>query len=680
MKYPLLATLLAVWAAAARGDFAAPQGFVGISGDQFIYGGQIYKLKGTNYYPRDHMWASMWTDWDWSEIQTEATMIKNLGMNCVRILVPYSYGGWGGPNVPESRLIKLENIVNLLGEKGIRSCITLFDWETSYPAAGTAKETDHISHLSAIVSRLKNNKYVFMWDVKNEPDHPSILNGRDDWDDPGVPAGVKSQIISWLSRMCAAVRARDSNHPVTAGIRWYNNVADVISFEDIAVFHNYWRTTISTVQIPTVKAAMGGSQKPILVQEFGWPTNPTPCYRDGSWIYDYNETEQLNMNRDTLNAFITHNTAGGLQWMTFDSAPYSSDPYHTYGDYFGLWRFDYTLKQGSVYYRDNFPVSQFPSEPDTSPPGLTQSFTAIPYDGAVRLTWTNTESYDFKGTMIRYKTTGYPTSRTDGVQLCKRAASPGSSDSYTHTGLTNGVRYYYCAFSYDGVPNYSAGVQASAVPQPAPPGVSCGAAKLLPNNTTISLNGKLCTGVFADESCVYVEEPDRSAGIRVAIANPDVAAGDVVNVMGTVTSRKPDGVNVSERQVTATALYTASPTRTFCSPLAMNCRALGGGPIPPNVPGVKDGFGLNNIGLLVQVTGRVTAAITSYIWLDDGSAIPDIEGRSGVMVKTCSGAPQLSVGDTATVTGVVQGSIPLGWTTNRRFIRTRDASDIVKLD
>jgi len=32
------------------------------------------------------------------------------------------------------------------------------------------------------------------------------------------------------------------------------------------------------------------------------------------------------------------------------------------------------------------------------------------------------------------------------------------------------------------------------------------------------------------------------------------------------------------------------------------------------------------------------------------------------------------------VTGVVEGSVPTGWTTIRRLVRTRDWSDIVRLN
>lgn len=46
-------------------------------------------------------------------------------------------------------------------------------------------------------------------------------------------------------------------------------------------------------------------------------------------------------------------------------------------------------------------------------------------------------------TVIVYKTTGYPSSLTDGA-VCYNS----TGNSYSHTGLTNGITYYYSAWSY----------------------------------------------------------------------------------------------------------------------------------------------------------------------------------------------------------------------------------------
>jgi len=75
------------------------------------------------------------------------------------------------------------------------------------------------------------------------------------------------------------------------------------------------------------------------------------------------------------------------------------------------------------------------------------------------LTWNNPVS-EFSGVIIRFSTTGYPTSVTDGTLLTNT-----TGQSYTHTSLTN-IAYYYTAFSYNnGISTYySSGVTGTATP------------------------------------------------------------------------------------------------------------------------------------------------------------------------------------------------------------------------
>ncbi len=652
----------------------AQSDFVTIQGDQFIHRGQVVRLKGTNYYPKNHMWADMWNSWDWPEIQSESTMIQNLGMNCVRILVPYSAGGWNGPNPPADRLQKLEDIVNLMGQKGIRSLVTLFDWETSFPAAGTSKESDHIKYLTAIVNRLKDNRFVLMWDVKNEPDHPANIGGMDNWD----TSPNKSKIVSWLNRMCNAIRSIDNNHPVSVGIRWWENVDDVLSFVDVAMFHSYW-PNIGTQQIPEVKGYMGSNQKPIVVEEFGWPSNPYPCNRDGQIIYDYNETQQYNVYVNHLTAFETHNIAGCLQWMTFDAKNYTSNPNESFENYFGLWKYDYSLKPAGAYYRDNFLTIPFVPEPDTIPPNNVTGFTASGSTSKVYLAWTNPLNSDFRGTVVRCKTSGYPESPNDGILVCNRIANPGSKDSFSHTGLVNGVTYYYKAFSYDSVYNYASGVEASAVPRI----LNIGLVKQIPDNISIDLSGVLVSGLFPADGCFYVQEQDYSSGIRVANPGTGLAVGDIINLSGIISTRKPDTVNATERQV-STPTFTKIATGASVIPLEMNCKSVGGG-TNGLVLGVCDakgeqGSGLNNIGLLVRIAGTVTQKLSQYIFVDDGSKIAELSDRIGVMVKCPSTNIPVNVGDKVAVTGIVQGSRPIGWPANRRLIVIRSFQDLIKIN
>ncbi|MDO8588420.1 MAG: DUF4038 domain-containing protein [Armatimonadota bacterium] len=105
-------------------------------------------------------------------------------------------------------------------------------------------------------------------------------------------------------------------------------------------------------------------------------------------------------------------------------------------------------------------------------PGSTvTNFTAVGGDRQVSLSWTNPTAADFTGTLIRYRTTGYPTGPSDGTFIINKANTPGSNDSYLHTGRTNGVTYYYSAFPHNAAPIYGPAANAVATPiDTVPPG------------------------------------------------------------------------------------------------------------------------------------------------------------------------------------------------------------------
>jgi hypothetical protein len=95
------------------------------------------------------------------------------------------------------------------------------------------------------------------------------------------------------------------------------------------------------------------------------------------------------------------------------------------------------------------------------------NFTAASQDSQNVLTWRVPNDGHFSGTMIRVKTSGYPTGPDDGVLAVDNGATPGANDSFTHTNLANWTTYYYAAFAHDAGPNFSLAAQAAATPRPA---------------------------------------------------------------------------------------------------------------------------------------------------------------------------------------------------------------------
>ncbi|MBI2844318.1 MAG: hypothetical protein HYX78_13030, partial [Armatimonadetes bacterium] len=109
-----------------------------------------------------------------------------------------------------------------------------------------------------------------------------------------------------------------------------------------------------------------------------------------------------------------------------------------------------------------------------------------------------------------------------------------------------------------------------------PPAGSIAGAKSLGDGESVSITGKV---IVADRTqfagnILYVEEPNRSAGIRVYYTGGDAALGATVDVSGTIYTNS-DG----ERWIDAgsTGVTEATPAQEMPKSLGLNNRALGGG-------------------------------------------------------------------------------------------------------
>ena len=95
---------------------------------------------------------------------------------------------------------------------------------------------------------------------------------------------------------------------------------------------------------------------------------------------------------------------------------------------------------------------------DTMAPSSVSFVIATPGYERNILSWTNPSDADFARVVIRFSTSSYPATPTDGSLLTDKANTPGSTDSFTHIGLIGGTKYYYSLFAYDCWGNYSPAV------------------------------------------------------------------------------------------------------------------------------------------------------------------------------------------------------------------------------
>lgn len=81
-------------------------------------------------------------------------------------------------------------------------------------------------------------------------------------------------------------------------------------------------------------------------------------------------------------------------------------------------------------------------------PAPLATLTVTPGNRENYLSWVAPGNTSFSGVLIRFSTSGYPTSINDGQPLIDLAGTPGAPMSFIHSGLPNGTACYYSAFTY----------------------------------------------------------------------------------------------------------------------------------------------------------------------------------------------------------------------------------------
>jgi len=141
-------------------------------------------------------------------------------------------------------------------------------------------------------------------------------------------------------------------------------------------------------------------------------------------------------------------------------------------------------------------------------------------------------------------------------------------------------------------------------------------ARALPDGTNVSIVGvcaSSASGEFAGR--MYAEQADRAAGIAVeTTANPPPLARNTrLMLSGTL------GTEGGERRVKrAVVMEFAAAVPISIYPLFTGNREVGGGAFGSYTPGVEGAIGLNNVGLLVTVCGRVVDSGAGWFAIDDG--------------------------------------------------------------
>ncbi len=326
------------------GASSDPGGFIEVSGSQLVRLGKPVRLKGVNYYPQWRPWADMWDKWNSVQMEQELRMARDqLGINAVRILLPYDVSGDG--NVDEDLLRKLREMSHIAGTLDLRLIVTLFDFHDNFPSAGSSSEERQKRYLARLIGNFRGDERIFAWDIHNEPDH------YDTWKNGHAP-----QVLSWLGRMADEVHRLAPHHLVTVGMGRYDNLWQpgpdgrrVIDYSDFISIHIY-NSADAVRQLDELRKR---TDKPIVIQEFGWPSGP-PCTTPG-----YTEAEQERVYREILMA-AEGRTQGIFAWTLRDYDAGPTRRWDTREEHYGLYRPDDTLKPAALALRD-YPAAPLPA-------------------------------------------------------------------------------------------------------------------------------------------------------------------------------------------------------------------------------------------------------------------------------------------------------------------------------
>ncbi|MDQ5825810.1 MAG: glycoside hydrolase family 5 protein [Chloroflexota bacterium] len=346
--------------------------FLHIEGSKFYYRGEPVRLKGTNYWRSDRAGVNTWAEWDGSKVWQELQKARELGMNTVRIGIPYDtpmgmdvVWGEGCDRRPDKCSEVRGDLVNLMtqflqlaAEHGMKVMFVPFDWSDSFPEVGTTEYRRQVNYLRAVVGPFANDDRVFAWDLHNEPEN------YNSWRLQG-PA----RVVAWTEDIAREVRAIDKMHPLTVGVASYETMwldaggKKLLDVVDFVGFHSYEAGGLSG-QIAETKRRTG---KPILLGEMGWPSGPG---RLSSPQARYDEATQQFLYQAMIRDVAANDIAGLIQWTLWDQP--LGNPNHyiepTIQAWFGLVRLDGTFKPAAGDFRDSYKVPLLPSTTKTDVP------------------------------------------------------------------------------------------------------------------------------------------------------------------------------------------------------------------------------------------------------------------------------------------------------------------------
>lgn len=255
--------------------------WISIRGTQFELDGNLFEVRGLNYYPRLAPFERFFPEMNIAIIKKELEVIQPIGINSLRIFLTVQdlFVCDAIPNLENFQ--KLDELIKLIAESNFRLIIVLNRFGDNYQP---------MSHEQAkfIANRYQDEPAIILWDILDRGDLAYELSSQ-------------VEILTELADLILALRQADPNHLITAG--WWEQALDTEPLVDIVSFQHYGEYEPLRQSIANIRSQTG---KPILLTAIGYST------------FNLDETAQRNLLYQAFEEVRSNRMAGWMIYMAFD--------------------------------------------------------------------------------------------------------------------------------------------------------------------------------------------------------------------------------------------------------------------------------------------------------------------------------------------------------------------------
>jgi hypothetical protein len=330
----------------------------------------VNSVRAINYFPVQHGWTDMWTQWDPTAIDNDFSRIASLHANTVRIILDsYSWSfGWPAPR--SVMMSHLSDMITLAANHRLYAQITLFDQFTSFSDVAGSK-----AWASQVLAPFAGDPRVAFVELQNEVDPRN------------------SAQISWVSQMLPYLRSISGGIPVTVSVCGCDSAASLAQLKaevgssqpDFWDFHFYAEPAQAFGVFRDAKAV--AAPLPLLIGETGYSTHVNNSVIPGvPWTVAAQEAYQDQFYRTVANAAVQAGIPPVAPWILNDIVDPNNSFEQDAGGYPAYWRL---WGWGSATFARDATVSHSGSASarlnatTTASWGTAPSFYTAPVDGAV---------------------------------------------------------------------------------------------------------------------------------------------------------------------------------------------------------------------------------------------------------------------------------------------------------